>query len=363
MSVKKRGNKWHYSFMIDGVRYRGSIKTARTKVQAEQAELHIRLKVHEGQYGRPKGNITMKEYIEKQYVPWAKTNKRSWKVDMSRIKPILRFFGNRRLGEITPFLIEKFKMERKNVPVVSKTKEKRRSIGSVNRELRLLSRIFKLAVDSSEVAENPCKKVSILRGETGRTRYLLPAEEERLMAVLDRQRSPLKDMVVLVINTGLRVGEVFNLKPEHVDFHRDVIHIKGTKTDEDREVPLNDVSRELLAKLFSKAREQGGEYLLTNPQTKTKYTTVKTAWLYACQTAQIGDLRFHDLRHTFGTRAADAGVPLNAIRDVMGHKTTTMTERYAHATDEGKRRAVEAIQSGSRAIPTNLPQWKVAVSA
>ncbi|HJZ69742.1 MAG TPA: hypothetical protein VKF81_16570 [Blastocatellia bacterium] len=46
--------------------------------------------------------------------------------------------------------------------------------------------------------------------------------------------------------------------------------------------------------------------------------------------------------------AADAGVPLNAIRDVMGHKTTAMTERYAHATDEGKRRAVEAVQSVQR---------------
>lgn len=161
----------------------------------------------------------------------------------------------------------------------------------------------------------------------------------------------------------LRLGEVLNLKPEHVDFHRDVLYIKGTKTDEDREVPLNNMSRGLLAKLVHKAQELGSEYLLTNPQTGTKYTTVKTAWLNACQKAQISDLRFHDLRHTFGTRAADAGVPLNAIRDVMGHKTTTMTERYAHATDEGKRRAVEAIQSGSRVIATNLPQWKVAVNA
>jgi integrase len=360
MSVKKRGNKWHYDFMIDGVRYRGSIKTARTKAQAEQAELQIRLKVHEGLYGRPKGNITMKEYIEKRYVPWAKTNKRSWKIDMSRIKPILGFFGNKRLGEITPFLIEKFKTERKSSPVISKTKEKSRAIGSVNRELRLLSRIFKLAVDSSELAENPCRKVSILRGEQGRTRYLLPEEEERLMAVLDGQRSPLKDMVVLVINTGLRVSEVLNLKPEHVDFHRDVLYIKGTKTDEDRDVPLNNVSRELLATLVSKAKRQNDEYLLTNPKTKTKYTSVKTAWLKACKRAQITDLRFHDLRHTFGTRAADAGVSLNAIRDVMGHKSIAMTERYAHATNEGKRRAVEAIQLGSKTIVTNLSQLQIA---
>lgn len=132
-----------------------------------------------------------------------------------------------------------------------------------------------------------------------------------------------------------------------MDFHRDVLYIKSTKTDEDREVPLNNMTRQLLAGLVGRAQERGNEQVFTNPQTKTRYTTVKTAWLTACRRAGLTDLRFHDLRHTFGTRAADAGVPLNAIRDVMGHKTTAMTERYAHATDEGKRRAVEAIQSVS----------------
>src|SRR5215217_1944139 len=111
MSVRKRGTKWHYDFMIDSVRYRGSIKTARTKAQAECAELQIKLRVHEGMYGKPKGSITMKEFVEARYIPWTKANKRSWKIDMSRLKPILSFFGNKRLGEVNPFLIEKFKIE------------------------------------------------------------------------------------------------------------------------------------------------------------------------------------------------------------------------------------------------------------
>jgi integrase len=348
MSVTKRGKKWHYAFMVDGVRYRGAIKTARTKAQAEQAEVQARLKVHEGVFAKPRGSITVKEFVEELYVPWAQANKRSWKIDRSRLKPILAFFGDRRIGDISPFLIEKFKIERKNAPIVRKTKEKPRSISSVNRELRLLSRVLRLAVDSGEAAENVCKKVSIFKGEQHRTRYLLPDEEERLMAVLDDERTPLKDMVVLAINTGLRVSEIFKLETEHVDFHRDVLYIKGTKTDEDREVPLNDVSRQLLTGLVGQARELGNGHVFTNPQTKARYTTVKTAWLTACRRAGLSGLRFHDLRHTFGTRAADAGVPLNAIRDVMGHKTTAMTERYAHATDEGKRRAVEAVQSASR---------------
>src|SRR5262245_49757989 len=138
------------------------------------------------------------------------------------------------------------------------------------------------------------------------------------------------------------------LKVEDVDFHRDVLYVKGTKTDEDREVPLNDVTRGLLSGLVAASSAKGYSHVFTNPKTEGQYTTVKTAWLAACRRAGIKNLRFHDLRHTFGTRAADAGVPLNAIRDVMGHKTAAMTERYGHATHEGRRKAVEAVQSAAR---------------
>jgi integrase len=71
---------------------------------------------------------------------------------------------------------------------------------------------------------------------------------------------------------------------------------------------------------------------------------LKTAFKGACRAAGIVDLHFHDLRHTFGTRAADAGVPLGAVAAVMGHADIHTTMRYAHATDEGRRRAVKAIE-------------------
>jgi integrase len=129
-------------------------------------------------------------------------------------------------------------------------------------------------------------------------------------------------------------------------------------------VPLNDASGRLLSELVAKARQDNHLHLFTNPKTRKPYTTIKNAWLTACKLAGITDLRFHALRHTFGTRAADAGVPLPAIRDVMGHRSTTMTERYAHATDGGKRRAVEAVmqyKGGPINIATRLPQRKVRV--
>jgi integrase len=86
---------------------------------------------------------------------------------------------------------------------------------------------------------------------------------------------------------------------------------------------------------------------------------IKTAWWTACRLAEINDLRFHDLRHTFDTRAADAGVPLSAIAKVMGHKSTQTTKRNAQATDEGKRRAVEAAERKPQTRVPNTSQLKV----
>ena len=108
------------------------------------------------------------------------------------------------------------------------------------------------------------------------------------------------------------------------------------------EIPMNVETRETLRALVSKAQASGHSYLFTNPATGMPYTSLKTAWNTACKRGGITNLWIHDLRHTFGTRAAEAGAPLRAIQDVMGHSSITMTERYAHATHEGKRRVVEA---------------------
>ena len=113
-----------------------------------------------------------------------------------------------------------------------------------------------------------------------------------------------------------------------------------------------------MKKLVDQLQEKGYEYLFTNPKTGTRYKDIKTTWHTACRNAGIDNLRIHDLRHTFGTRADDAGVPLVAISKVMGHASIQTTMRYAHATDEGKRRAVEALERKPEKPVTNRSQLK-----
>jgi len=346
--VGKSKTTWYYSFRVRGVRYRGAIPEATNKQQAEQAETKIRNEIYEGKFGRTTTALPLKEFVDQVYRPWAKSNKRSWKIDESRLKPIVDFFGKKRLNEINTFLVEKFKRDRKATPIIfsrhggSETRERPRSIASVNRELCLLSKILSLAVTGRLISQNPCREVDLLKGEQPRTRYLKPDEEERLIQALTGPRRHMLQIVELYLNTGMREAELLRLPVHLVDFHREVIYVKNTKGDIDHDVPMNNRTRQILMDLVTKAQAKGYEFLFTNPKTEKPYTTIKTAWSTACRLAGITDLRIHDLRHTFGTRAADQGVPLSAIRDVMGHKSIKTTERYAHATDEAKRRAVEA---------------------
>ena len=77
--------------------------------------------------------------------------------------------------------------------------------------------------------------------------------------------------------------------------------------------------------------------------TGTRYTDVKKSFSAACRQAGITDFRFHDLRHTFGTRLADAGVDVVKIKELMGHASIVTTMRYIHATDQGKRGAIVVL--------------------
>src|SRR5215468_8318180 len=118
MSVYKRGGHWHFRKTIDGVRYRGALKTARNKVQAEQAEAAKILEIHNKTYGSlRKKSPTLRGFVDETFRPWPEGNRRSWKGDEGRLKSIVRYFGGKRLEEISPFMIEKFKIERRKAKV------------------------------------------------------------------------------------------------------------------------------------------------------------------------------------------------------------------------------------------------------
>ena len=86
---------------------------------------------------------------------------------------------------------------------------------------------------------------------------------------------------------------------------------------------MNDTARNLLTELVSVAKQNDHEYLFTNPKTKRYHACIKNAWNTACRKAGIANLRFHDLRHTFGTRVVDNGASIAAVQKVIGSQVAS----------------------------------------
>ena len=118
MTVRKRGKVWWYDFGHH--RYRGPIPEARTKHEAEQAEIKLKRDVFEGKYGKQFGTMLFAEFVgdpddeqsqfgEGTFLEWAKNNKRSWKHDRYRMRALLAAFKGKKLGDISPLVIERFK--------------------------------------------------------------------------------------------------------------------------------------------------------------------------------------------------------------------------------------------------------------
>ncbi len=334
--------RFYYSFRIRGKRYRGAIPEAGTKWHAEQAELRIRQEIFEGRFGRQEtGKRLVTDFIDSDYLPWAKANKRSWREDEYKLPVIKSFFSGKSFRDVSPLLIEKFKGERLATPTKHGTT---RSRTTVSLEMALVSRILSLAVELGETDLNPCSRVRKLKLDNQRYRYLLPEEEPLLKEMLTGQREHLFDLVSIAIGTGLRKNEQLSLKVEQLDFARNVIIATRTKAGKNREVPMNSEVRGTLLRLARHKRP--GDYVFVSRKTGTRYKDIKHSFQKACELAGIEGLVWHDLRATFGTRLGEAGFDAFTIAQLMGHSDVRTTQRYVRATELNKRAAVEAALLG-----------------
>jgi integrase len=262
------------------------------------------------------------------------------------------------MREVTRFNIEQYRRERLHS---LNGRGGFRAPASVDRELQLLSRIFTLAIERGLITENPCRGIKLCSVGNVVTRYLSGEEEEKLLAVLDTpKRRHLLHITIIGLHTGMRRTEILTLNTRQIDFARNSIELQAhqTKGGRYRTVPISGEIRPLLVELSQRAGKSG--YLFENPRTGKPLLDIKKAWASAVKDAGLEPIRFHDVRHTFGTRAIDGGAPLSAVKEVMGHANVQTTMRYVHATDQGKRMAVEAAAKAKSPAPLLHHQRKAA---
>ena len=124
MTIRKRGTRYHYDFMIRRQRYRGALPEARTKAEAQQAEAKIKNKIYERKFGKTSASRLFAEFVRTTYLPWAKATKRSSRDDVLHAEVFCRHFGNKNLSEIDYHMIEEGK--RGAITVLSEYRQKRR---------------------------------------------------------------------------------------------------------------------------------------------------------------------------------------------------------------------------------------------
>ena len=193
---------------------------------------------------------------------------------------------------------------------------------SVNHELALLSKILSLAGDHGYLDTNPCRKVKKPRLNNRRTRYLTESEEPRLLDACFGKRTHLAPLIRLALQTGMRRSELLKLTWRDIDLGREVIHVRDPKNERDRALPMSDEARAVIESLgLGRADDR-----------LFPFDEIKPAWNTACCIAEIPNLHFHDLRHTFATRLAGAGADAFTIAALLGHTTIQMVSRD-HACD------------------------------
>jgi len=339
MAVRKRGKGWMLDAYNDGNRHRKMIPHARLKEQAKNAEVKLQQEMFDNRFNPQKKAPLLSDFIDEHFLPWSRANKRSCYHDGWRSKSIKDFFAGKRLDEITPMLIEKFKSKEREVITQRGAKQ---SPASVNRKLELLSRILSMAVDYEMIPSNPCKRVRKFQLNNRRERYLSTEEENRLMSMLIGNRAYLRPIIILALNTGMRRGEILNLEWWQIDFSSNRLIVTKTKSGKPRHIPMNQIVRETLLELHENKK---GKYVFESRR-KPGHPILepKKSFNSALKDAEIENFRFHDLRHTAGTRLAEAGADAFTIKDILGHASIQTSAIYVHATNEGKRRAVVALE-------------------
>ncbi|WP_407702790.1 MULTISPECIES: site-specific integrase [Thiorhodovibrio] len=224
---------------------------------------------------------------------------------------------------------------------------------SINRELEVLSAAINYVRHYLEwKIPNPVEG-RMLKEPQGRVRWLRHEEADKLVEAARSSRSPyLADLIILALNTGMRRNEMLGLRWTQVDLKSSTIHLEAveTKSGKYRSVPLNQTARKaLLARARWRAENLPDCPLVFVKKDGKRVYDARKGFLAACAKVGIEDFRFHDLRHTCAAWLVTAGVPLTEVRDLLGHSSVTMTERYAHLAPDRIRYAVTVLdESRSR---------------
>jgi integrase len=322
-----RSGTWTIGYTVGGHRVREAIGSNR---QLAETVLKKRIveAIEDRHFDRRNvGRVPFSEFAE-TYMARCTALLKSVKTERDRVKFWIREFGSRPIGQITRAELQQWQA----------TKRQTCKPATVNRIMCRLRHMFNRAVDWELLDQSPMKGIKFLPENNARLRYL--SREECDLLVESCIAPHLRAIVVVALHTGMRSGEIRNLQWNDLDFDSGFIIIRDSKNGEARHVPMDSTVVELFRNY---PQTSGSEFVFTNA------TGGRLGWLqHGFRKALVGagltDLHFHDLRHTFASQWMWAGGELYSLKDILGHKTIAMTQRYAHLSPAYKRAMVERME-------------------
>lgn len=238
-------------------------------------------------------------------------------------------FGTMRLAEIRRGEIQRYVTQRSTAV----------SPGSVAKELNVLKHMFTVAVDAELIPVNHAHGVKPPKAPAGRVRYLQPTEVQLL---LKECPAWLRPIVLLLLSTGMRRGELLGLRWLDVDRTGGRLLLPQTKNGEGRTVYLNALAGQVLDSLSRRAEARPTDAVFAASE-QNGPENVSLAFLRACRRAKIEDFRLHDLRHTCASWMRMKGADIHVVALQLGHKDLRQAARYQHLAPTFLQAAVKGL--------------------
>ncbi|GMG90482.1 hypothetical protein Cmtc_17020 [Cupriavidus sp. TKC] len=312
--------------------------------------------------------LTIGQFVDETYGPWLIANTKRGTERIQTLKGAFFHWLAMPLVAFRAKFAEEWKTQAltKGIELPERNDKKKRMppkpVGpaTVNRHLNILRGMFSRALEWGEIAVHPMTGVKNLGEPEGRERQLTPEEESALFQVLDKREEALrvkrdngnrrrlaqclplypdlravpfadylKVLVILFLRAGLRRQEGVGLRWRDINFIREQIHVRKelSKTGKARYVPM---SSEVVETLRLWHTQTGGSYVFPGRGGRDHLKDPKGAWKAVLKAACIEDFRLHDCRHDFASKLVSRGANLPAVGALLGHKSPSMTQRYAH---------------------------------
>ncbi len=266
------------------------------------------------------------EEAQKRFIDFLKTNKKAsatilaYGKDIEQLTSFLKKEGLKQLSEVTSTLLEAFKTDLLGNGYTPK---------SVSRKTNSLKTFFRYAKSENFVDSNPASVVTHPKYQSAPPR-ILTKMEYRALRDAAREDLRISAIIELMLQTGIRIGEVANLETE--DFKGEELFIRPFESHNSRSVPLNKAAQQSVKKYLDIRPESKSKALFITKTGRPLLTrNIRTAIDRYFRIAGIENAKVNDLRHTFIAHHLESGTSPLVVSQLVGHKRLSTTEKYLSA--------------------------------